>query len=289
MKTFSLFGAAGYVAPRHIRSIYELGHELISVFDPVDAGHQVRSLFPNALIFTDFTAFEQAFLDRPTDYISICSPNHLHFEQIAWALRNGADVICEKPLVLDPKELDLLSDLEKQTGKSVFTVLQMRLMDVLVDLQSSIDSTSGGMHDVSIQYITPRKEAFFSSWKGKPEQSGGILTNIGIHLFDLLIWIFGPVISMEISVNEPQKAKGRIELESANVDWFLSVDEKDLPISHYGFYRKLSIDGVELSLETGLENLHTRVYKQVLAGKAPGIQEARFSIQFCNTLVNSKL
>ncbi len=280
-------GAAGYIAPRHIRAISNLGFELVSAFDPVDPTSQVASLFPRAHIFTDFFTFESHFNLHPTDFVVICSPNHLHAEQIDWALRKGADVICEKPLVLHPDQLDKLADVEIQTGKKVYTILQMRTMDEIIKLKNKIDATSAIDNEVVVSYIAPRNNAYFKSWKGNDTLSGGILTNIGIHLFDLMIWIFGAVKEVAIDSISPKNIRGHMTLEKAKIKWFISVDTDDLLESNKGFYRKLILNGEEISLETGLDRLHDHVYGQILNGEGPGIREARPSIEFCNQLINS--
>lgn len=289
MKKFSLIGAAGYVAPRHLRAIHELGYELISVFDPIDSTDRVSVTFPKAFVYTDFPSFTAQFNTNPADYVIICSPNHLHAEQISWALRNGADVICEKPLVLKPAQLDELRRIEKETGKNVFTVLQLRYMDVIIDLKKKIDASDVVENEVIISHITPRDDEYFRSWKGIPSLSGGIITNIGIHLFDLLIWIFGPVQEVSVSQNEVKKIRGSLRLKKAMVNWSLSVDKDDLPQKEAGFFRKLIVNGEEISLENGLENLHRRVYEQILQADGPGINEAYPSIELCNHLINRGL
>lgn len=289
MKKFSLIGAAGYIAPRHIRAIHELGHELISVFDPIDSSDKVKSSFPQASVYTDFTLYTAQFRSWPADYVVICSPNHLHHEHITWALQNGANVICEKPLVLRPEQLDELRRIEKGTGKKVFTVLQLRYLDVIINLKKKIDTSVSINHEVNITHITPRDEEYFKSWKGMPELSGGILTNIGIHLFDLLIWIFGSVKEVCVSKNEREKIQGELLLEKAKVNWFLSVDKTDLPQNGSAFYRKLVVNGEEISLENGLDSLHRKVYEQILLETAPGVEEAFPSIDFCNRLINKDL
>ena len=289
MKKFCLIGAAGYVAPRHIRAIHELGQKLISVFDPQDSTENVKSLFPQVSVHTEFTLFATHFRSSPADYVIICSPNHLHAEHIVWALRNGANVICEKPLVLRPDQLDELKQVEIETGKKVFTVLQLRHLDVIIHLKNKISNSDAIYNEVNITHITPRGEEYFRSWKGMPQLSGGILTNIGIHLFDLLIWIFGPVKKVTVSENKMNKIGGALQLEKAKVNWFLSVDENDLPQNGAGFFRKMTINGDEISLEKGLEDLHKRVYEHILQGDAPGIEDAYPSIEFCNRLINNHL
>lgn len=289
MRSISLIGAAGYIAPRHIQAIQTVGLDLVHAFDPNDARATVHQAFPAAQVHTVFKEFAAAFQDAPTDFVVICSPNHLHAEQIEWALKHGADVICEKPLVLDPQHLDRLCKLEKETGRKVFTVLQLRFLDRIQELKLQIDASPSTAHQIEIEYITPRNASYFQSWKGNIDYSGGIVTNIGIHLFDLLIWIFGPVQSQVLEQLEASKARGQITLAKATVRWFLSVDPTDLPQGSNLFHRKLTIDEQKLSLEEGLEHLHIRVYQSILNKIAPGIEESRASIQFCKELINKRI
>lgn len=287
MQTFSIFGASGYIAPRHIRAMKALDLELVAILDPNEPQNELADHFPHVAVFKEIEAFESFFITNPTDYITICSPNHLHKQHVEWALKHGAHVICEKPLVLDPIELDHLHTLEKQTGCNVYTVLQLRFLDEMQRLKEQIDTSSTQDHIVDIQHITPRNEAYFSSWKGDPALSGGIITNIGIHLFDLLIWIFGNVQSYNIQQYAFNKAKGQIKLERAQVNWLLSVDAADLPVEGNSFFRKLWVNKEEISLEKGLEELYTRFYTAILNKKAPGIEAARPSIVLCNQLICS--
>lgn len=287
MKTFTLIGAAGYIAPRHIRAIYALGHSIEAVFDPKDSSSQIHPVFPNALVFTECSLFETHFTFHPTDYVVICSPNHLHVRQISWALQNGADVICEKPLALHQEELDHLAYLEKITGKKVYAILQLRTLDVVINLKNKIMATSASEYEVVVDHIAPRGYAYFKSWKGDDKLSGGILTNIGIHLFDLLIWIFGNVKKVGIESASSKNIRGYLILEKAKVSWFFSVDSQDLPKGSVGFHRKFTINNQEYSLETGLDLLHERVYEQIIRKSGPGIQESRPSIELCNHLKNS--
>jgi len=284
---FALVGAGGYVAPRHMKAIKDTGHTLLAAMDPNDSVGILDSFFSSAAFFTEFERFDrhaeklrrQGDASR-IDYVSICSPNYLHDAHIRFALRIGADAICEKPLVLNPWNLEALSELESETGKRVYTVLQLRYNKILRDLKDKLDKDRPDKkHQVVLTYITPRGNWYGVSWKGQAEKSGGIVTNIGIHLFDLLIWLFGPVESSEVHLLERQNSGGYLELEKAGVSWFLSLDAKHLPpgISGRG-YRSITIDGQPLDFSEGFTDLHTEAYREILAGRGLGIREARPSI-----------
>lgn len=285
MASFSLIGAAGYIAPRHLRAMHRLGHTLVAAVDPVDAGEAVRAYFPDARIFSSFDAFDSWFQEHPTEWVSICSPNQYHRTQIEWALQQGVKVICEKPMVTEPAALEGLAALEREGGGRVFTVLQLRLLEEVQELKRMVELAGRQDHEVVIEHIAPRSDAYFASWKGDVVQSGGIVTNIGIHLFDVLIWVFGPVQSILDAEITERRASGVLQLRQAQVRWRLSVDAADLPEGVPGFYRRLTVDGKVVSMEGGLEQLHDRFYAQALEGKAPGIEEARPSIELCKQLM----
>jgi UDP-N-acetyl-2-amino-2-deoxyglucuronate dehydrogenase len=285
MASFSLIGAAGYIAPRHLRAMHRLGHTLLAAFDPAEAGAAVHAYFPDARIFSSFDAFVLWFREQSTEWVSICSPNHCHRTHIEWALKQGVRVICEKPLVTEPSALEGLAVLERAAGGRLFTVLQLRLLREVQELKALVVSAGRSDHEVVIEYITPRSPAYFASWKGDVTSSGGIVTNIGIHLFDLLIWIFGSVQEIrEVEITE-RRASGVLQLQQARVQWRLSVDAADLPEGAPGFYRRLTVDGKQVTLESGLEELHDRLYAEALLGTAPGIDEARPSIELCRRLM----
>lgn len=285
MASFSLIGAAGYIAPRHLQAMHRLGHSLLAAVDPVDAGAVVHAYFPDARIFSSFEAFVSWFRDNPTEWVSICSPNQYHRTQIEWALKQGAQVICEKPLVMEPSALEGLAALEREAGGRVFTVLQLRLLEEVQALKRMVELAGRRDHEVVIEHIAPRTPAYFASWKGDVARSGGIVMNIGIHLFDLLIWVFGPVQEIrDVEITE-RRASGVLQLQYARVRWRLSVEAADLPEGAPGFYRRLTVDGRKVTLESGLEQLHDRFYEEALEGNAPGIEEACPSIELCRQLM----
>lgn len=289
MHTFSLIGAAGFVAPRHMKAIKETGNQLVSAFDIHDALGVMDSYFPNALCFSEVAEYRRFHQAAPPDFLSVCSPNHLHFEHISLGLGWGADVICEKPMVVDPSHLAALRQIESSTGKRVYTILQLRLLDevkILREQVSRIDEVS----DVEVHYISSRGNWYFNSWKGKEALSGGLVTNIGIHLFDLLLWVFGSCSEASITSRNDKTASGTLLLQKARVRWKLSVDPMELPPSTAATggrtFRQLTVNGREIRLDNGLEQLHTHCYQEILAGRGPGIDEAEPSIRLCHMLRN---
>jgi len=298
MKNFAITGIAGYIAPRHLKAIKETGNNLISAVDPHDSVGIMDQFFPNASFFTEFERFDRHLEklrrvgdERRAHYLTICSPNNLHDAHIRLALRIGADAICEKPLVLNPWNLDALQELENETKSRVFTILQLRVHPSLLELKKKIkDGLSKGKHKVSLTYITSRGIWYDFSWKGIKEKSGGIVTNIGIHFFDLLIWLFGHVQYKEIHLSEPKKMAGFMELQNAEVSWFLSTDKADLPDETVSegkpTFRSIKVDEEEIQFSAGFTDLHTRVYQETLAGKGFGIEDARPSIQLVHELRN---
>jgi UDP-N-acetyl-2-amino-2-deoxyglucuronate dehydrogenase len=295
MKNFALIGAAGYIAPRHMRAIKETGNNLVCALDPYDGIGIMDSYFPRAAFFTEPERFDRHLDklrrqgDNKIDFVSICSPNYLHDAHIRMALRNDAHAICEKPLVLNPWNLDALSEIEAETGKKIFTILQLRLHPVIQNLKKQIeDSPKDKIFDVDLTYITSRGRWYFISWKGNSQKSGGVATNIGIHFFDMLGWIFGKFQEAEMITDLPEKARGKIRFERANVNWFLSVDERDLPgnITAAGkrTFRKINIEGQELEFSEGFTDLHTDSYRNILTGGGFGIEEARKSIEIVSRL-----
>ena len=236
-KNFALTGAAGYVAPRHLQAIHDTGNTLVAALDRSDSVGILDRYFPEANFFTEFERFDRHIekLKRQgegkrIDYVSICSPNYLHDAHIRFALRVGADAICEKPLVLNPWNIDALREMEEETGRRVWTVLQLRLHPALVELKKQIEQAPAGKkHDIDLTYITSRGNWYAVSWKGDIEKSGGIATNIGVHFFDMLLWIFGPLMRLEVHLSTPERAAGFMELPKARVRWFLSLAADDLP------------------------------------------------------------
>lgn len=294
MKTFALIGAAGYIAPRHMKAIKETGNTLVAALDKNDNVGILDSYFPECDFFTEFERFDRH-LDKlkrkgiKIDYVSICSPNYLHDSHIRFALRHGADAICEKPLVLNPWNLDGLAEIEKETGNQVNTILQLRLHPSITALKSKVEATpSDKFFDIDLQYITARGKWYHYSWKGEEEKSGGIVTNIGIHFFDMLIWVFGPVKEVRVSEYNDETAVGELVLSRARVSWKLSIDINQIPATLKAAgkrtFRSIRIDDDELEFSEGFTDLHTRSYEEILQGKGFGLQEARPSIQLIHDL-----
>ncbi len=295
MKNFALIGVAGFVAPRHMRAIQETGNNLVCAFDLNDSVGIMDSYFPEAHFFTEHSRFDRH-LDKlyretgkPLDYISICTPNHMHDSQIRHALRTGSSAICEKPLVLNPWNVDALSEFEKEHGGSINCILQLRLHESIMKLQQQIAAgPKDKIYDVDLTYIASRGRWYFNSWKANLEKSGGIATNIGVHFFDMLSWIFGDVKENIVHQHDGDKAGGFLQLERARVRWYLSVDYNDLPaeMKEKGqrTYRSISIDGDEVEFSDGFTDLHTKSYEQILAGRGFGTQDVRSSIQIVSDI-----
>ncbi|MCB9094284.1 MAG: Gfo/Idh/MocA family oxidoreductase [Halobacteriovoraceae bacterium] len=284
MKNFSLIGIAGYIAPRHLKAIKETNNDLLASYDPFDSVGIIDRYFPNAEYFNNFEQFTEFHHKNPIDYVTVCSPNYLHKEHTAFALRHGSDVICEKPLVLHNSELDELAELEEKTGKRVYTILQLRVHDAIKNLKAKIESENRKeKYDVNLSYITTRGSWFHRSWKGDIKKSGGLATNVGIHFFDMLTWLFGSMEYIELHAHDRNVCTGFVELEHARVKWFLSVDKKYLPqktIESGGTtFRSITIDNEEIEFSNGFTDLHTMVYQDILDGKGYGIEAARRSIR----------
>lgn len=282
MKRFAIIGVAGYVAPRHLKAIKETGNILVAAMDKSDSVGILDQYFPEAAFFTEFERFERYLAklkneDQGIDYLVVCTPNYLHDSHVRFGLRLGADVICEKPLVLNPHNIQALEEEEKSTGKKVFTILQLRLQPVLQELKQRL-SSSGQKHQVQLKYITPRGKWYQYSWKGDVSKSGGLATNIGIHLFDLLIWLFGNVTNSSLSNKSDTKMSGHLSLEKAEVDWMLSIDKKDLIDDTLSSYRLLEIDGEKIEFDNGFSDLHTKSYEEILSGNGFDIDTIKKSI-----------
>jgi UDP-N-acetyl-2-amino-2-deoxyglucuronate dehydrogenase len=298
MKNFALIGAGGYVAPRHMQAIKETGHKLIGALDINDSARVLDNYFPDADFFTSFEFFDrhlenQKRVGHKVDYLAVCSPNYLHDAHVRFGLGVGADVICEKPIVLDPWNVDALVEVEKETGKKVFTILQLRLHPAAIALKEKIDaSPAGKRYKVDLQYITARGHWYHTSWKGDVQKSGGIATNIGVHFFDLLLWIFGDVRHHKVSLHNPTAAAGELELENADVNWKLSIDEDALPASVKAAgkqtYRVLTIDDDVFDFSEGFADLHTRSYAAILAGNGFPLIETRKVIELVYGIRNTK-
>jgi len=297
MNKFALIGAAGYIAPRHMKAIKETGNELVAALDLFDSVGVIDSYFPDADFFIEPERFDRH-LDkmrksgeRKVDYVSICSPNYLHDAHIRLALRNDAHAICEKPLLLNPWNLDGLEDIEKETGKRIYNILQLRHHASIVDLKKRFEvKQNNKVHDIELTYITSRGKWYHYSWKGDIKKSGGVVTNIGIHFFDMLSWIFGNMKESQVHLQDYNKASGMLHLDNANVKWFLSIDRNDLPEkavkNGQPTYRSITIDNKEIEFSGGFTDLHTVSYNEILGGRGFGISEARNSIEIVHKIRN---
>jgi len=299
MKNFALIGAAGYIAVRHLKAIKETNNNLVAALDPFDSVGIIDSYFPEADFFTEFERFDRHIYKlnrdhKPVEYVSICSPNYLHDSHIRFALRQGADAICEKPLVLNPWNVEALKDYEKETGKRVYNVLQLRLHPSIIALKKQIDEGDPEkIYDVDLTYLTSRGKWYHFSWKGDISKSGGVATNIGIHFFDMLSWIFGEVQENIVHVRTDDKAAGFLQFKKARVRWFLSVDYRDLPqeIKDKGqrTYRSIKIAGNELEFSGGFTDLHTQTYQGIINGEGFGLEDAETSINIAHDIRNAQI
>lgn len=297
MKRFALIGAAGYIAPRHMRAIKDTGNELVSAYDINDSVGIIDSLSPQSEFFTEFERFAEHAnrikRDPATalDYLAVCSPNYLHHAHIAAGLRLGCDVICEKPLVPTPEVLDELARVEQETGKRVYNILQLRHHQAILDLKEKVAGENReGKYDVELTYITSRGKWYMESWKGDPRKSYGVATNIGVHFYDMLHFIFGKLQRNVVHFANDYKAAGYLEYEKARVRWFLSIDANDLPDSVKGkkpTYRSITVEGAEMEFSEGFTDLHTTSYKEILAGRGYGIEDARHCVETVNTIRSS--
>lgn len=294
-KNFAITGVAGYIAPRHLKAIQDTGNRLVAATDPHDAVGILDRFAFDVRFFTEFERFDRHLekLRRGPQtgrvhYLSICSPNYLHDAHIRLALRVGAHAICEKPLVINPWNLDALQELEAETGCRVSTVLQLRVHPELLALRERLSTDRSRRHRVCLTYVTARGGWYSVSWKGHEDRSGGIVTNIGIHFFDLLLWLFGSVRSSQLHLREPERAAGALELERADVQWFLSTSASDLPFAPKPgvktTYRSITVDGSEMEFSDGFADLHTRVYQEILAGRGFGIADARPSVELTSAI-----
>lgn len=298
VKNFALIGAAGYIAPRHMKAIKETGNTLIAAVDKNDSVGVLDSYFPEASFFTEFERFDR-FVDKfhrdhdqKIDYVSIASPNYLHDSHIRFALKNGAHAICEKPLVLNPHNLDQLKVIEEETGKKVYTILQLRLHDSIIALKNRIskelEANPDKIYDIDLTYLTSRGKWYFVSWKGDEAKSGGIASNIGVHFFDMLSWIFGPVLENTVHIKESHSNAGFMKLKNARVRWFLSVNydyiPNDIKASGMRTYRSITVDGDAFEFSEGFTDLHTTSYRHILEGGGFGLEDARSSIDIVSTI-----
>lgn len=293
---FALTGVSGYVAPRHLKAIKETGNVLVAAVDPHDSAGILDSFFGEVAFFTEFERFDRHVeklrrqgSDNAVQFVSICSPNYLHDAHCRFALRVGAHAICEKPLVLNPWNIDALQELEGESGKNIYTILQLRVHPALIELRKKLQAQPAGTKkDVRLSYITSRGKWYLVSWKGQLERSGGLATNIGIHFFDMLMWFFGGVQKSDVHVSSPMRTGGFLELERARVQWMLSIDPSDLPpeATEKGqrTYRSITIDGEEVEFSGGFTDLHTIVYQETLAGRGFGLADARPSIELVHDI-----
>lgn len=299
MKSFALIGAAGYIAPRHMKAIKDTGNILLAAYDKGDSVGVIDSYFPAADFFVEFERFDRHIeklkyeKDTYLDYVSICSPNYLHDAHIRFALRSGADAICEKPLVLNPWNIDKLQRVEENTGKKIYNVLQLRVHPSIIALKEKVARNTGDeKFEVDLTYLTSRGHWYFTSWKGDINKSGGIATNIGVHFYDMLSWIFGPVQQNIVHVHEADRAAGYIEFNNARVRWFLSINAAYLPkaVREKGqtTFRSITVNGEELEFSGGFTDLHTMVYRDVLEGNGYGLDAARTAIQIVHDIRNTK-
>lgn len=298
MKNFALIGASGYVAPKHLKAIKDTNNNLLVALDKFDSVGIIDSYFPKADFFVEFERFdrhiEKLKYDKNTvlDYISICTPNYLHDSHIRTALRRGADAICEKPLVLNPWNIDSLAQMEKETGKKVYNILQLRVHQSIIDLKDKIaKAPKDKIFDVDLTYLTSRGNWYYTSWKGSESKSGGIASNIGVHFFDMLSWIFGDLKENIVHIHEHDRAAGYLEFDKARVRWFLAINEDVLPdnVKEKGqrTYRSITIEGEELEFSGGFTDLHTRVYEDILSGNGYGLEDARQAIEIVHDIRNS--
>ena len=299
MKNFVLIGAGGYIASRHMKAIKDTGNNLIAALDKHDSVGILDSYFPDADFFTEFERFDRHLekLKRQgvkTDFVSVCSPNYLHDAHIRFGLRIGADVICEKPVVLNPWNIEALMEIEKETGGQVFTILQLRLHPAIIALKEKIDAAPlGKKNQVDLQYITSRGHWYHASWKGDVQKSGGIATNIGVHFFDMLMWIFGDVKENIVEKHTAVTASGKLELEKASVNWMLSIDADTLPedakLANKRTFRSLKINDEAFEFSDGFTELHTKSYNDILNGKGFGLSETRKAIDLVSQIRNQKI
>ena len=300
-KRFALIGASGYIAPRHMQAITETGNELVAALDPYDGIGIMDSHFPQASFFTEFERFDRFVdkyhreSDKRIDYMAITTPNYLHDAHIRFALKSGSDAICEKPLVLNPHNIDQLKVIEQETGKKVNNILQLRLHPSIIALkekvQKELEQNPNKIYDIDLTYLTSRGKWYFVSWKGDESKSGGIASNIGVHFYDMLCWIFGDVEENIVHLKTPDTNAGSFKLKHANVRWFLSVNydyiPEDVKLAGQTTFRSITVDGDEIEFSGGFKDLHTRSYEEILAGNGFGLDEAYGSIRTVSTIRNT--
>lgn len=299
MKNFALIGAAGYIAPRHMKAIKETGNNLVSALDPFDSVGIMDSYFPEADFFVEFERFDRHIeklkyeKNIHLDYTSICTPNYLHDAHIRMALRRGSDAICEKPLVLNPWNIDKLSKVEEETGRRIWNILQLRVHPSIIELKRKVESgPKDKVYDIDLTYLTSRGSWYYTSWKGDISKSGGIATNIGVHFYDMLSWVFGEVKQNIVHLHTHDRASGFLEFRKARVRWFLSINYELIPeaIREKGqrTYRSITIENEELEFSGGFTDLHTNSYEKILSGEGFGIQETRQAIEIVHDIRHEK-
>lgn len=298
MKNFAIIGVGGYIAPRHLKAIKDTGNNLLSAYDRFDSVGIMDSYFPDASFFTEQELFDRHNTklqesDTRLDYVSVCTPNYLHDAHTRYGLRLGCDVICEKPMVLNPWNIDALEKVEKETGHRIYNILQLRLHDSIVALKKRIDEgPQDKVYDVDLTYITSRGRWYYTSWKGDEHKSGGVATNIGVHFYDMLSWIFGDVRENVVHVASHDRVAGFLRLKKARVRYFLSINAEHLPANavqgEKRTYRTIMIDGDEFEFSVGFTELHTKSYQKILAGEGFGIEEARNCINIVHAIRNAK-
>jgi UDP-N-acetyl-2-amino-2-deoxyglucuronate dehydrogenase len=291
MKNFALIGVGGFIAPRHLKAIKDTGNAVVAALDPNDSVGIIDSFFPDADFFTEFERFDRhtdklrrAHNGRQIDYVSICSPNYLHDAHIRFALRSGSNALCEKPIVLNARNIDGLLEVERESGKRIYTVLQLRLHPAILALKERVaKAPKNKKFDLDLTYITSRGHWYFQSWKGDVDKSGGVATNIGVHFYDMLHFVFGNVVANKVHHRSPTKVAGYLEFDRARVRWFLSVDCNDLPIEtrakNQRTYRSIRMGDEDIEFSDGFSDLHTRIYEDMLSGGGFGLEENRVAIE----------
>jgi len=294
MKKFALIGAAGYIAPRHMKAIKDTGNQLVAAYDIFDSVGIVDSFFPECAFFSEYEMFERHISKKKSlDFVSVCTPNYLHDAHIRFGLRAGADVICEKPVVLNPWNIDALESAERETGRKIYNILQLRLHPSIVNLKKRVEAAPAGkIFDIDLVYITSRGYWYYTSWKGDVRKSGGVATNIGVHFYDMLGWIFGKVTKNIVHISSHDRVAGFLEFERARVRYFLSINADTLPEEAVKAgkrtYRSLMIEGEEIEFSDGFTELHTESYKKILTGEGFRIGDSRRSIEIVHDIRNAE-
>jgi UDP-N-acetyl-2-amino-2-deoxyglucuronate dehydrogenase len=291
MVRFGLIGASGYIAPRHMEAVKNIGGELVTILDPNDSVGVIDRYHPKATYFSEYERFDREVdrlrrMGKGLDYISITSPNYLHDAHIRFALKNGSHAICEKPLVLNPYSISSLEELQIETGKNIYPILQLRLHQSIIDLKEKVGNKKDNV--VELKYVTPRGKWYHYSWKGDEVKSGGIATNIGIHFFDMLLWIFGDIKNNYVSHHTKHSTGGYLELERANVNWELSIDERDLPHDDWKAFRSIKINDEEIDFSSGFTDLHTKSYEEILNGNGFTLEDSKPALDLVHKIRNYK-